>query len=318
MDWKEEFRNKMLGPYIELEEIDSGFSLKYANIPKQLFKYREFDLNDNALKNLISNTVWMNSPENFNDPYDCALTFNSEEIHGSLGSLALFYTHLGIDKETQDRELPSFLNSGDPFAACLRHLVSKNLLETSLAEELIEAIRQRNKLVIKEFSDKSKGLSKICSFSESETSTLMWAHYAKYHTGFCIEYDFTPLGEKSLTTRFLYPVFYSELLHDHSAFFTNIDKERVNPLSIVLPVITKAIDWAYEKEWRLVFSNNFMKHPQTCRVPKATKVYAGVKISAIDLAKLERICWELEIPLIKMKISNTSFSILPDTERQVQ
>ncbi len=312
MDWKEEFKQKMLGPYIELDDINPSFLLKFGNIPKQLFKYREFDTKENAIKNLIENTVWMNSPQNFNDPYDCSLTVKLNKVNPSVSGIAALYDELGISKETQEVEFTKFLETDDPMASAIRFLVNENILEDKLAEELISAIDNYNNVIVEDFSEKTKNLTKVCSFSESEKSTLMWSHYASYHTGFCIEYDFTTLDPESLVTRFLYPVFYSDLLHDHSDFITGIDINKANPLSIVLPVITKASDWAYEKEWRLVFSNNFMKEPQTCHVPKAVRVYAGVKISSENLRKLESVCTELEIPLIRMKMSSTSFSIIPD------
>lgn len=254
----------------------------------------------------------MNSPQNFNDPYDCALTVNINKLKPSMSGVAAFYDHIGIPKETQDRELPKFLNSENPIASALNFLVTEKLLDSKLAEELISEIQNRNDQRVEEFSESTK----VCSFSESEKSTLMWAHYASYHTGFCIEYDFTPLGAASLTTRFLYPVFYSDLLHDHSDFMIVIDMSKANPLAIVMPVLTKALDWAYEREWRLVFSNNSMKKPQTCNVPKAARVYAGAKISPSNLSKLQRVCAELDIPLVRMKMSKTSFSIVADTSQQ--
>ncbi|MGY2257443.1 DUF2971 domain-containing protein [Pseudomonas sp. SDO55104_S430] len=312
MAWKEDFKQTMLGPYIEPDDINTGFLLKFRNIPKQLFKYREFDERDNSLKNLIESTVWMNSPQNFNDPYDCSLAVKLNKVNPSMSGVAALYDQLKISKETQEIEFSNFLKTDDPIASAIRFLVKKDILDETLAEELISAIENYNDVMVGEFSEKTKNLTKVCSFSETEKSTLMWAHYASYHTGFCIEYNFTTLGPESLITRFLYPVFYSDLLHDHSDFITEIDMNRANPLSIVLPALTKASDWAYEKEWRLVFSNNFMKEPQTCIVPKATRVYAGVKISAKNLSKLESVCAELEIPLTRMKMSNTSFSIIPD------
>lgn len=312
MDWKEEFKQKMLGPYIELDDIDPSFLLKFSNIPKQLFKYREFDTKDSAIKNLIENTVWMNSPQNFNDPYDCSFTVKLNKVNPSMAGIAALYNEIGISKEIQEVEFPKFLETDNPMASAIKFLVDENMLNVELADELIAAIDSYNGVMVEGFSEKTKNLTKVCSFSESETSILMWSHYANYHSGFCIEYDFTSLDPESIITRFLYPVFYSDLLHDHSDFITGIDITKANPLSIVLPVITKASDWAYEKEWRLVFSNNFMRQPQTCLVPKAVRVYAGVKISSANLRKLESVCTELEIPLTRMKMSSTSFSITPD------
>jgi len=311
MDWKEAFKEKILGPYIDINDIDHYLKLKYDNIPKRLFKYREFDTKDSSIKNLVCNTVWMNSPKNFNDPYDCAVTVNPHKIQSPQKGIEALFEAIGISKSKQKELIPIFLEDCDPLTTALRFLVSEEFLDSTLGEELIAEMRIRTDKVIEDFSEMSKNLTKVCAFSESENSVLMWAHYASYHTGFCIEYDFPSLGFESITTKFLYPVFYNEFLHDHTNHVAGIDIKQANPLSIVLPVITKALDWSYEKEWRLVYSNNFMRNPQTHTVPMPTKVYAGAKISAQNLDKLERICLEIEVPLVKMKISNTSFNIIP-------
>ena len=311
MEWKEIFTQKMLGPYINVDDIEYCLKLKYDNIPKKLFKYREFDTSDNSIKNLANNTVWMNSPQNFNDPFDCAMTVNPHKITSPEKGIRTLFNSIGIPNELQEKIIPEFLEAADPITESLRFLASKNILDSKLAEELITELQSRAAEQIESFSESSKNLTKVCAFSESEKSVLMWAHYAKYHTGFCIEYDFPSLGFESITTRFLYPVLYSEFLHDHTNHVAGIDITRANPLSIVLPVITKALDWSYEKEWRLVYSNNFMPTPQTQSVPKPTKVFTGAKISAKDSEKLERICSALDIPLVQMKMSNTSFNIIP-------
>lgn len=311
MDWKKIFVEKMLGPYININDIDYYLKLKYDNIPKKLFKYREFDIEDNAIKNLVNDTVWMNSPQNFNDPFDCGMTFNPHKITSPKKGIIALLDNIGMSKEFQEKMVPEFLKATNPATEALRFLSSSNILDKTVAEEIIAELEKRTENQIEDFSEKTKNLTKVCAFSESESSVLMWAHYAKYHTGFCIEYDFPSLGFESITTRLLYPVLYSELLHDHTNHVADIDITRANPLSIVLPVLTKALDWSYEKEWRLVFSNNFMQAPQTHKVPKPTKIYSGAKIGTKDAEKLERVCSTLDIPLVKMKISNTSFNIIP-------
>ncbi|WP_442797130.1 DUF2971 domain-containing protein [Pseudomonas sp. S44] len=75
----------------------------------------------------------------------------------------------------------------------------------------------------------------------------MWAHYARDHAGFCIEYDFTSLGVHDLNTRFMCPILYSEILHAHSEHMIDLDRSKVNPLSVGLPAITKNKEWSYEK-----------------------------------------------------------------------
>lgn len=311
MDWKTEFVENMLGAYIDIDRIDYSLDLKFRNIPRKLYKYREFDSNDSSIKNLVGNTVWMNSPENFNDPYDCALTFNPHRISSPENSIRSFCESLGIPLGLMDRKMPNFLEQVNPAVSAVQYFAKHGIIEQDLADQVAAELIRLTDEQIETFSNKVKKLSKVCAFSESNASVLMWAHYARYHTGFCIEYDFTLLGKESLTTKLLYPVLYSESLHDHTEHMAGIDITRANPLSIVLPVITKAPDWAYEKEWRLVYSNNFMAGPQSHAVPKPIKVYAGSKIKPADLDKLQFICSNLEIPLVRMTLSPTSFEIIP-------
>jgi len=72
-------------------------------------------------------------------------------------------------------------------------------------------------------------------------STLMWSHYAANHSGICLEFDVdNPLFRNARPVRYrsTYPEW---ALHD-------IEE---NILELVL---TKSMDWAYEREFRLIAS----------------------------------------------------------------
>jgi hypothetical protein len=67
----------------------------------------------------------------------------------------------------------------------------------------------------------------------------MWSHYSNNHRGICLEFDKNnPLIEKARPVRYekTYPEWTPQGLAD-------------NPLA---PVLTKAMDWCYEKEFRIV------------------------------------------------------------------
>ncbi|WP_434771155.1 DUF2971 domain-containing protein [Pseudomonas entomophila] len=313
MDWKHTFKEGMLGAYIDPDKILDNLELKFQNIPKKLFKYRTFDAKGNSLKNLESSTVWMNSPQNFNDPYDCALTVNFYKLSpDTLKELDEFLELVDYPKNERDAILPTLIQSGDPFQALVKEMASRKLIDTTLSNLLISTLEERHDTMVRLFSERTKTLTHVCSFCETPNSILMWAHYAENHTGFCVEYDFTSEGSNSLNTRFLYPVYYSKDLHDHSKHMIDIDRSKANPLSIVLPAITKSTEWSYEKEWRLVYSNGVMKRPQSLKVPKAVRVYAGVKISEEHYQILQEKCRDLDIPIHKMKMSHTIFSVIPE------
>lgn len=312
MEWMEVFRSKMLGKYIDIEDIDDSFELKFNNIPRRLFKYREFDSAGYSLSNLQDHTVWMNAPQNFNDPYDCALMVNFNALLPvPVEAMDELLSKTGHSESERERVIGLLAGSPRPYEDLIKLLTEEGHVDQMFYEAIITVLEDRHDKMIADFSEKTKGLAKVCSFCESERSILMWAHYARDHTGFCIEYDFTSLGANDLNTRFLYPVIYSEALHDHSSHMAGVDRSKANPLSIVLPAITKNAEWSYEKEWRLVYSNNFMPSPRSIPVPKPKKVYAGVRISAGNLVELERICNAQDIPLVKMSMSKTEFKIVP-------
>ena len=75
----------------------------------------------------------------------------------------------------------------------------------------------------------------IISFSEENSSLLMWSHYANEHKGFCIEYS---------TNKFMsfFSVMYSN----------KIPNALVNECNIPLSMIIKSKDWQHELEWRIV------------------------------------------------------------------
>ena len=107
----------------------------------------------------------------------------------------------------------------------------------------------------------------------------MWGHYADSHTGFCIEYNFAEVLKwcekecknilccKSFMLNYpIAPVIYSDTRFDATKYMQVIlqdyaskrigcsMKEFYYPdvLTITKSILTKSIDWSYEKEWRLV------------------------------------------------------------------
>lgn len=95
----------------------------------------------------------------------------------------------------------------------------------------------------------------VCCFSEENTSTLMWSHYADSNKGICIEYDFNTLNDDNLIRNSVFPIAYTEspikvtdLLEDekNKIFQYPIDA------AVLCSALNKAKVWCYEKEWRMV------------------------------------------------------------------
>lgn len=99
-----------------------------------------------------------------------------------------------------------------------------------------------------EFSVIDKVLG-IISFSECVDNVLMWSHYARKHKGFAIELNV----DDNLLTRVNYsseaPMVILDSGLDNNPYYLNAAYDILR---------TKALDWAYEKEWRmlLLYSND--------------------------------------------------------------
>lgn len=103
-----------------------------------------------------------------------------------------------------------------------------------------------------------KALRVIC-LSEISDNILMWSHYAGGHTGFCVEFERNEknkLGNSDLCLPVVYqtetPTFAPAEL-ESSAAFAKI-------------VASKALDWAYEKEWCLIVRIEDEKVPLPGRI----------------------------------------------------
>ena len=95
----------------------------------------------------------------------------------------------------------------------------------------------------------------VFCLSETNDSTLMWAHYANENTGICIEYDFNKIDESTLINKSIFPVAYSSQPIDVLPLIG--EKPSVKVLypydaAILCAALNKADVWEYEKEWRFV------------------------------------------------------------------
>lgn len=320
MDWINKFTEMLFSLNSEKVNIEGAYMLKHQHLPSSIFKYRE--ANEYSIKNLEEDTVWLSDPNNFNDPYDCAHTTDYQVIakHRSKEYFNDFITKKEIHlTEKEKKELES---NDDPFSELINIIISREPIEKREAFRLM-VLQIKDKLdqdLVISTSNQIAGSFRVCSFSERNDSMLMWAHYAKYHEGFCIEYDLENLPYMDYRRRFLYPVIYSDDMFDATNFFKlNIDDKNFNPLHLKLSSLIKAKDWSYEKEWRLVFDHDLMQGKQSYDMYKPKNVYLGSRIKEEDQNKIVAICIEKGIPYFKMKVNHRQFKVEPtsiqDTEQ---
>lgn len=190
--------------------------------PSRLYKYESFT--SQALQNLKNQVIYFGSPKNFNDPYDCALSPSIREP-----------TEAEIEKIRQ-------------------HHIAKAEIDENLRRDFKLAqvselrnifLRSGQKVLNQAIADFLSRRGVSC-FSERVDSLLMWSHYADHCKGFCLEFNTeTEPFEKVKKVR------YTQTMPEFDVVPILCDED-FDPVSELY--CTKAIDWAYEHEWRGIHS----------------------------------------------------------------
>lgn len=216
----------------------------------KLYKYRAF--NEYALDIIENEKFWVPTPDAFNDPFDCSL-------------------EPGKQKTTED------------MLAQLNDLIDE-LYTSSESKEIKDEIFERNrdkpivevedKQLKNHFEDSKR--QGIFSLSEKPDQILMWSHYADNHTGFCVEFERSDYELNFLSHFMCQPVKYSKTYPD---LHRVIDLWKIN-------LYTKALEWSYETEWRLVFKRGNMIIPAPAPI---TGIIMGLKITDEHKNEIKRI-----------------------------
>lgn len=199
-----------------------------SRVPDILYKYRSF--NTRSLEMLRNNQVYFANPIEFNDPFDCSA---QEYMHDNFRN--------DMAKISAARELniePMMLT--DEQVQIFRIKVDKYLgpIKLSDAQGALDELRDN---------------LGILSFSAINDSILMWSHYADMHKGFCIGFSIRNFG---IPLKEFREVTYSRDRNLNLAFNLisnpNITADMFAEEFLKEYILTKYIDWQYEKEWRLI------------------------------------------------------------------
>ncbi|NHH86572.1 hypothetical protein CDPAHKCJ_01713 [Cobetia sp. MB87] len=282
-DWKEKFV-EMLWLYGEpsLTHLDECVTFKDKHLPSKIYKFINLDNMSRVIKSIEDNKIYLNSPSNFNDPYDSMCKLSIARL------LIVIRRQAKLHKAIKER-----LN----FNYCKNTSQDISLKLKTFKKEQRENLDNEKDRILNRFKD----ILLISCFTEDYQSVLMWAHYAKNHTGICIEYDISGLNELHILRRGLHPVIYNNKMIDiTSLIFRQLNNQPINLLLILKSTIYKSINWSYEKEWRLLIkksSNNYII------APKPTKIFLGSKIDGNNELILRKHCDRLLIDVSKMRHS---------------
>jgi hypothetical protein len=187
--------------------------------PRTLYKYRAIDPAGHTERIFAASEAYFAGPFSFNDPFESRFT-------------------LSMAATAKER-----------VAKFMRILpVQEPMLAASAREQRARALAR---IVLPDPQASATGLSQVLaaktglfSLSAKRDDILMWSHYADNHRGICLEFAVRHtdpfLGQRVL------PVSYSRAL-PVVRWFQDDDWGMVKKV-----VLTKAIHWKYEAEWRIV------------------------------------------------------------------
>jgi hypothetical protein len=176
--------------------------------------YKYRAFNIHSRSMLTTRKVWLAKPESFNDPFDCKMPFDANL---TVDDLIEYCRRTGTPKET------------------VRMLTNA---KGEVVKEFIEKWAEELRKLDEELQNYG-----VFSLSASNNNILLWAHYADGHKGFCIEYlrsSDNQLGNYEMTRKVKYPPDYPVV--------KSVGKEAFD-----IKFFTKASDWEYEQEWRLIY-----------------------------------------------------------------
>ncbi|WP_339064894.1 DUF2971 domain-containing protein [Teredinibacter turnerae] len=222
------------------------------------YKYLPFD--EGSRKVITEGTIKYTCPLDFNDPFDCWPCYSQEALR-----------ELG---QTKKKLIAQFGKSNGWSPA--KRIREKRKLEAKVRQYIGTEKHQ---------SDMLSQIGVVC-LSRDPRNILMWSHYAKFHTGFVVEFKIPVFGyeeeaQKLGENLIPFPITYSK-----KRPVIKYGKENDEDL-IDKSILTKYIDWSYEKEQRVI---EHLRGPGIhCyqRESRLNSVISGMNISMENLKTLK-------------------------------
>ena len=344
------------GSFINLKELENmgydKFSLQAKmNMPLKLYKYfpnKLYNLKDHepnkiimdeltgkskeinySLQALQQNTVFMQSPSEFDDIYDSDISLNYKEYE----KLRLTYycnrCEVNIDHTMTTQEIGNSLvqyiwesyNSNRNFNFLIRKKFSSEKeklsdevfllkLEQSIIKDKNWGIALSN-VISSDFQEYSKSLQNIfrtTCFTTTPYSQLMWGGaYADCHRGFCLEYTVLPNDPQYENIYLnLFPMIYCKKRPNMTKRLAELQYKEISQNDLwniyFHGALRKSFDWAYQNEWRLLLpmQNNGTAEDYTVPFFPITKVFLGNRMLQNQKREIIKICNRKNIPYVSV------------------
>ena len=167
---------------------------------RYLYKYASVLPSKESIRNLrsivIDSSLWLCSPLQFNDPFDCKVYFSIDTISSN-----------GLWRFAEQKEK-------------IEHDIGGALDETSLMVVMKNIADGTSRMILSKTG--------VTCFSEDPRNLLMWSHYAKDHSGICFQFEV--VNDWNIFSR-AYAVAYTEKYPTEYLFESDPKRSAQNVLS---------------------------------------------------------------------------------------
>jgi len=179
-------------------------------IPRYLYKYSNLAT---LRKIIVSGQIRFSKPSEFNDPFDC---------------------NISIDTENTEEEIIRYIDQ----ITANSHLSATEYLQ--FRTKMLDPVA-RFELTNRSIRDAKESFGVTC-FSTESNNILMWSHYAEKHKGVVIKFDILKDPD------FFNTPFKVEYKSDFPNFNYLRNRESIGKLLLE----TKSMEWSYENEIRVM------------------------------------------------------------------
>lgn len=330
--------NRAIMPLKDVEKMGRDeFSLKAKlNMPLKLYKYfpntmkeeknddGQIVLKNYSLEALESNTVFLSSPDQFDDVYDSDIYVSwpeyafamlkqyaqwcdcsVDECKDADAVSKLLWNKLSIAISNGKRVESAFALAAKQEKEALHIKLLCAEIEIGLASgySLSTAIVLAIQKLYGYFIDTIRNIFRVACFTTSPFSQLMWgAAYANNHRGFCIEYTINPSNLAYRQVYYnLFPVIYC---NTRKKVTEELLQFQFNDITVAghwdvyfNGALRKSFDWAYQNEWRLLLPGS-TDGKYVVNFFKITKVYLGNRMPQKQRREIIEFCHKSRIPYI--------------------
>jgi hypothetical protein len=249
--------------------------------PKIIYKYRGWS-NYIQKAPLIKGELYLSSPSDFNDPFDCRIPANFIDLSDTE---AKEYAEAVVERHKEHLLAEGYNLTNE-----------RDFIYNRVTNEREDMQASHEKQTFESF-DKHMG---ILSLSARWDSILMWSHYGEQHHGYCIGFN----EEKMRNSRLFGsggPVQYPE--DKKYPEIKPIDETKPNTMFI--SAFNKSHEWNYEEEYRLTklsYPNPFEQKDRVITVPNEfiEEVNLGLRISETNRNEIIKLCQKRSIPVYQL------------------